>query len=75
MPRLPSVTTRGLVRFPETRGFVEDRQVGSHLTLRHPVRGTSVTVPVHTGIDFGRDLAARIIKNARFTAEDFMRLR
>ncbi len=33
MTRLPQMTARDLVRFLKARGFVEDRQSGSHLTL------------------------------------------
>ncbi|MEK7269869.1 MAG: type II toxin-antitoxin system HicA family toxin [Planctomycetota bacterium] len=75
MPRLPQVTARELIRFLKAQGFVEDRQGGSHLTLRHKERRTSLTVPVHTGCDLGRGLAARILKDAGFTAEDYLRLR
>ncbi len=75
MPRLPQLTARELVRFLKSQGFVEDRQTGSHLTLWHAQRGTAVTVPVHTGTDIGRGLAARILKDAGFTVEDYLRLR
>jgi predicted RNA binding protein YcfA (HicA-like mRNA interferase family) len=75
MPRMPQVTARELVRFLRTQGFVDDRQDGSHLTLRHPVRGVSITVPVHTGADVGRGLAVRILKDAGFSVEQFLRLR
>lgn len=75
MPRLPQVTARELIRFLRAQGFVEDRQVGSHLTLRHPARGVSVTVPVHSGTDVGRGLAARILKDAGFSVDEYLRLR
>jgi predicted RNA binding protein YcfA (HicA-like mRNA interferase family) len=48
---MPQVTATELVRFLTSQGFVDDRQQGSHLTMRHPERGISVTVPVHPGID------------------------
>ena len=34
-----------------------------------------VTIPVHTGTDVGRGLAARILKDAGFSVEDYLRLR
>lgn len=74
-PRLPQVTARDLIRFLKSQGFVEDRQSGSHLTLWHDTRKVSVTIPVHTGCDIGRGLAARILKDAGFTVEDYLRLR
>ncbi|HXX23474.1 MAG TPA: type II toxin-antitoxin system HicA family toxin [Terriglobia bacterium] len=73
MSRLPQVTARELVRFLKSHGFVEDRQSGSHLTLWHPERNVSVTVPVHTGCDIGRGLALRILKDAGFSIEEYVR--
>lgn len=75
MTRMPQVTARDLVRFLKSQGYIEDRQSGSHLTLWHEEREVSVTVPIHTGADIGRGLAARILKDAGFTVEDYLRLR
>ena len=75
MVRMPQVTATELVRFLKSQGFVEDRQQGSHLTMREPERGVSVTVPMHTGVDVGRGLAVRILKDAGFTVDDYLRLR
>jgi len=75
MSRMRQVTARELVKFLKAQGFVEDRQTGSHLTLWHEERGVSITVPVHTGCDNGRGLAVRILKDAGFSVEDFMRRR
>jgi len=72
---MPQVTPRELVRFLKTQGFVEDRQSGSHLTLWNAERNLSVTLPIHTGCDLGRGLAVRILKDAGFTADDYLRLR
>lgn len=75
MTRMPQVTARELIRFLRAQGFVEDRQAGSHLTLWNEERKVTVTVPVHTGCDIGRGLAARLLKDAGFTIEDYLRLR
>jgi predicted RNA binding protein YcfA (HicA-like mRNA interferase family) len=75
MTRMPQVTAAELVRFLKSQGFTEDRQTGSHLTLWHEARNLSVTIPIHTGCDIGRGLAVRILKDASFTIEDFLRLR
>jgi predicted RNA binding protein YcfA (HicA-like mRNA interferase family) len=75
MPRLPQLTARELVRFLKSQGFVEDRQTGSHLTLWHEGRQIAVTIPVHTGTDIARGLASRILKDAGFSVEDYLRLR
>jgi len=75
MSRMPQVSSSDLIRFLKSQGFVEDRQSGSHLTLWHEGRQVSVTIPVHTGCDVGRGLAIRILKDAGFSVEDFLRLR
>jgi len=75
MSRMPQVKARELVRFLKAQGFVADRQSGSHLTLWSERRRLSVTIPVHTGCDLGRGLAVRILKDAGFTVEDYLRLR
>ena len=75
MPRMPQVTARELVRFLKSQGFAEQRQSGSHLTLLHAGRDVSVTVPVHTGVDIGRGLAVRILRDAGFSVDDYMALR
>ena len=75
MSRMPQVTARELVRFLKTQGFVEDRQTGSHSTLWHERHKVSVTIPMHTGCDIGRGLAVRVLKDAGFSVEDYLRLR
>ena len=75
MSRMPQVTARELLGFLKAQGFVEDRQSGSHLTLRHPLRKATVTVPVHGAVDIGRGLAVKILRDAGFSVEDFLRLR
>jgi predicted RNA binding protein YcfA (HicA-like mRNA interferase family) len=76
MSRMPQVTAHELVRFLKAQGFTEDRQAGSHLTLWHPGRNVSVTIPVDTGCDIGRGPVVRsILKDAGFTVEDYLRLR
>ena len=75
MARMPQVTARELVRFLKSQGFAEQRQSGSHLTLLHADRGVAVTVPVHTGVDVGRGLALRILRDAGFSVDDYLTLR
>ncbi|RKZ38844.1 MAG: hypothetical protein DRQ49_07600 [Gammaproteobacteria bacterium] len=73
MSRMPQVTALEIIRFLKSQGFIEDRQSGSHLTLLHEYRNFSVTVPVHSGCDVGRGLAVRILKDAGFSVEDYLR--
>jgi len=72
MTRMPQATARDLVRFLKARGFVEDRQTGSHLTLWSEDREVAVTIPVHTGSAVGRGLAVRILKDAGFDVDDYV---
>ena len=75
MSRMPQVTAHELIRFLKSQGFIEDRQSGSHLTLWHESNNISVTIPVHSGCDLGRGLAVRILKDAGFSVEDYLRWR
>lgn len=75
MTRMPQVTAREIVRFLKAQGFIEDRKSGSHLTLWNEEQKLAVTVPVHAGTDIGRGLAIRILKDAGFSVEDYLRLR
>ena len=75
MTRLPQITADQLISFLKSQGFQDVRQSGSHLTLLHAIRNILVTVPVHTGCDIGRGLAVRILKDAGFSIDDFMKLR
>lgn len=64
-------SARELIRFLRANGYVEERQTGSHLILKHPDRKTLV-VPVHRGKDLPKGLFLRILKDAGFTHEDFL---
>ena len=73
--KLPSITAKKLVRFLKKRGFVEDRQSGSHLTLKSSTEKLTVTVPVHTGTDIGKGLLKKILSDAGFTLAEFLKLK
>jgi predicted RNA binding protein YcfA (HicA-like mRNA interferase family) len=75
MSRFPTIRAAELVKFLKANGYVQDRQRGSHLILWHPTLRRSVSVPIHTGYDIGRGLALQILKQAGFTAEDFLEWR
>jgi predicted RNA binding protein YcfA (HicA-like mRNA interferase family) len=72
---MPQLTARDLILFLKSHRFVEERKSGSHLTMRHDGTGVTLTIPVHTGCDIGRGLAIRILKDAGFTVEDYLKLR
>jgi predicted RNA binding protein YcfA (HicA-like mRNA interferase family) len=75
MTRMPQVTPKDIISFLKGQGFEEVRQEGSHVTLWSGSRRITVTVPFHSGCDLGRGLAVRILKDAGFSVDDFLRLR
>ncbi|MEN6368647.1 MAG: type II toxin-antitoxin system HicA family toxin [Thermotogota bacterium] len=75
MTRAPQITARELLAFLKRKGFVEERRSGSHLTLRHPNSGKTVTLPVHTGCDLGRGPAVRVLRDAGFSLDDYLAAR
>ena len=54
-------------------GFQVVRQRGSHVFLRHP-DGRTTVVPVHKGEVIGRGLLLKIIKDARLSKDEFMKI-
>ncbi len=72
-PRLPQITASELISFLRKNGFIPVRQKGSHVTLWSEERGTAVTVPVHASCDLGRGLLVRILKDAGFSVDVFLR--
>jgi predicted RNA binding protein YcfA (HicA-like mRNA interferase family) len=71
MSRFPTIRAVELVKFLKAHDYAEDRQRGSHLILRHFELRKSVAVPIHSG----RGLALQILKQASFTADDFLNWR
>jgi predicted RNA binding protein YcfA (HicA-like mRNA interferase family) len=73
--RFPTIRAAELLKFLKSNGFAPLRQAGSHLTVYNQERDVAVTVPMHKGHDLGRGLALRILKDAGFTADDFLNWR
>lgn len=75
MSLLPQVNGARLVRALERAGFVQLRQVGSHVTLRHrddPSR--RATVPVHPGKDIPPGTLRSILRGAKLDVEEIREL-
>ena len=64
-------TSKQLLRFLHKQGYAERRQTGSHLILTHHSQ-LMLVVPVHKG-DIPRGLFLRILKDAGFSEEDFLK--
>lgn len=69
MPKLPRVTARKMVAALKRAGFVERRQTGSHLILRHPETKLMAVVPQHAGT-MGAHLTQSILRQAGLSAKD-----
>jgi predicted RNA binding protein YcfA (HicA-like mRNA interferase family) len=48
-PKLPRITAQELLRALRRDGWVELRQSGSHIQLRHPSKPGRVTIAYHAG--------------------------
>ncbi len=71
---MPQVSSEELRRFLLKRGFRVLHQRGSHLLLIGP-KGEQVVIPMHGGRDLGRGMAVKVLKDAGYTPDDFIRLR
>ncbi len=63
MPKLPSCKPREIVKILKKQGFLELRQIGSHLHLYHPAHKLRVTIPMHNR-DLKRKTLASILRQA-----------
>ncbi|HEY3358413.1 MAG TPA: type II toxin-antitoxin system HicA family toxin [Polyangia bacterium] len=75
MSELPQVTGQRLVRALEHGGFVQLRQVGSHVTMRHrddPTR--RATVPLHGSKPVRPGTLRAILHGARLTVDELRAL-
>jgi len=73
-PRLPSLTSRELLRALGKAGFYIHHQTGSHATMKHsddPSR--RVTVPVHSR-ELRRGTLTAIVKQTGLTVAEFVDL-
>ncbi len=68
-PRLPTLTSQEVLVILGRKGFVQVRQSGSHIVLKHP-DGRRTTVPAHKGRDLGRGLLRQIMRDANLAVGD-----
>jgi predicted RNA binding protein YcfA (HicA-like mRNA interferase family) len=73
MPSLPAVTSREVISALRRAGFEIVRQRGSHARLQHP-DGRTTTVPVHSGVDIGRGLLRKILRDVELAPDEFVKL-
>lgn len=66
MGNLPSLKPRELLKILKKNGFVEKRQVGSHIQLFNPDRNLYTTVPFHNK-DLKKKTLSSILKQANIS--------
>ena len=66
MGNLPSLKPRELLKILKKHGFIEKRQVGSHIQLFHPIKNLRTTVPFHNK-DLKRKTLVSILKQANIS--------
>jgi len=70
---LRPLPARKVIKVLSVLGFRVVRRRGSHVVLKHP-DGRITVVPVHAGEKIGIGLLLKIIKDAKLTKEDFLKL-
>ena len=73
MGKLSQVTAREVVGVLHRLGYVDDRQTGAHLVLRHPATRRRVVVAMHRG-DIKPKTLRSMLADAGLTPEQFHEL-
>jgi predicted RNA binding protein YcfA (HicA-like mRNA interferase family) len=68
--KLKPIRPDRLIKVLERLGFVQLRQSGSHVILRHQ-DGRWTTVPMHKGKEVAKGTLAKVIKDAGLSYEEF----
>lgn len=71
---MPSFKPREVVKILTKLNFIQKRQTGSHLIMFNPSSKTTIPVPIHAK-DVKKGLLKAIIKQARSTEKEFLKLR
>ena len=70
---LRPLPARKVIKVLSVLGFRTVRRRGSHVVLKHP-DGRITVVPVHAGEKIGIGLLLKIIKDAKLSKEEFLKL-
>ncbi|MEM3703323.1 MAG: type II toxin-antitoxin system HicA family toxin [Candidatus Bathyarchaeia archaeon] len=70
---LRPVSARKVIKVLFKLGFKIVRRRGSHVVLKHE-DGRVTVVPVHAGEKIGRGLLLKIVKDAKLSKEQFLKL-
>ncbi|MDZ7377412.1 MAG: type II toxin-antitoxin system HicA family toxin [candidate division KSB1 bacterium] len=69
MPKLPSFTSKDIIRILEKEGFVLDRIKGSHHIYYHPETKRRAVIPFHKK-DLPKGTLLEILRQAGISKED-----
>ncbi|MEO1791577.1 MAG: type II toxin-antitoxin system HicA family toxin [Cyanobacteria bacterium J06629_19] len=73
MSQLPSLTGKAIIKALKQTGFEVARVKGSHHILLH-ADGRKTVVPVHSGETIGKGLLSQILRDCKFTKDEFRQL-
>jgi predicted RNA binding protein YcfA (HicA-like mRNA interferase family) len=73
MPKLPNITGKQLILILEKKGFVFQRQKGSHVRMKDS-ENRVVTIPVHANKVLGKGLFLKILRDAEISKEEIIDL-
>ncbi|MCD6447780.1 MAG: type II toxin-antitoxin system HicA family toxin [Thermoplasmata archaeon] len=71
--KLKPLSANKVIKVLDKLGFKIIRKKGSHVILKHP-DGRVIIVPVHKGEKIGRGLLRKIIKDAKISKDEFMKM-
>ncbi|AKA49183.1 hypothetical protein IX51_08805 [uncultured archaeon] len=74
MPKAPVVTAEKLIKVLAKKGFVFERQKGSHVRLSRQSDKKQVTLPVHPGRPLPRRVLESILDVAGISHEELVEL-
>ncbi|MFH1967321.1 MAG: type II toxin-antitoxin system HicA family toxin [Patescibacteria group bacterium] len=72
IPKLPTLTSKDVVKIIKNLGFKEIRQKGSHKFFCNPKTKNTTLVPMHSK-DLGRGLTRKIISDTNVSVKEFLR--
>jgi predicted RNA binding protein YcfA (HicA-like mRNA interferase family) len=72
MPKLPSLTSKKVIKILERKGFVLDRVKGSHRIYYHPESRRRVVIPYHMK-DLPQGTLREILRQAGLNKEELER--
>lgn len=72
--KLPRMDCRQLIRVLKRAGYEEQRQRGSHLTMRRASDGRRITVPVHEGRIVPLGTLRAILRDADISLDELQEL-